>query len=1036
VGRANRKAKGDSSRAAGRRHAAGPSSSSASRMRLSIVLAALVCTVAIALLALNSWPAIESGEEAWEPMVRQGVPPVVDLQSELREAVNPLITGRVVSVIDDRPVSSARVVSWLVNFTDRRDEPVVTETQTNEEGSFSLVASPAAASQTRLLAITADGYVAQVMEGVDAGGLIEARLREQAINRVLVRNSDGTSEPDAEVLLVSSVVLPNKKSTTLRESFKTDSTGSLVVRPLSPQFEVWAKKGPQESARHTTLESETRLTLRKPVTLSGLVTVPPEFDTESPRISAVDSEGHSASPPTIDSTGTWQTNVLAVSEWTVRAEGPGLVPQQRVVQSTDGGDIRDCDFHLVGGHPVSILAHDTHKNPIEGAKTFLWWLDASNKWVSDEADTGATGLASFVNAPDQDVWIRAKAEGFSSAEAYGPFAVTSTSWPQTITIESGGSLKGRCLHQGRPVSEFEVLYWYGDNRPDLKRQLFTDHSGEFKIEGVRAGEIRVFAQSKDLPMSEVLILTVGGAEEPYAELELPTPAQVSGAVVDSVTSEPIVGASLEVYMSTANDALSRWGRTYVSGEAGEFNDVLVSPRKSMLVVTADSYARRGLVFSGASAGFGTIALNRRQPLTVRLVGCDSPENFELETSGNTHLERTAFRSDGVISIPSASPGLVEMRLHMPGGDYLDANHVLHPGADWEVVIDLQSSRTVHVSVRCTDETPTEGMWLGASFKSASGAMRRRYVPIAPDGIGKIDYVEGAVITVDVLEPSVNGVQRHASRTFELDAQGESHFEVLVSGKSETLRILDGNGQPVANALVVVSAVVNSTNWFDSGNSDRNGLFRVRDTSVGRLSVAVAHPVSGWVSGVLLDEAHNGGEFVDVIFDPHETLQLELTDNGEPVVGATVTLLLGGAPFAMERGTTDHEGAVTWSPVSVQQPLQVEISGPGIWPETHKIPGVGRHEVEVLSTGSAAFVLPGPEWALVKLSSSRGSAVDYLQGGRVRTSTGSNYCDEEGAMRIDGLPVGKYAWEFADRSGAHLRGTVTIEGRAVTSIRAE
>lgn len=322
-------------------------------------------------------------------------------------------------------------------------------------------------------------------------------------------------------------------------------------------------------------------------------------------------------------------------------EAEGLKPgRYRFVARKSGlGEGVADDVEVGSGAPVRIVIRAGAT--ITGRVTGLAPQDYANTTVearagrsSASASVDSGGAFRIDGAPSGTVMVLATV-------ASRDFSTRRSSAPQTVEVPAGGTqsvdiafsnditVRGRVTRNGVPLANGSVMFF---PRPGSRAQGSasgpTDENGTYNISGLQEGEynVHVIDMQRFSPYSTQH--TVRGSETFDIDYRTGT---LRGRVVDTATSEPVSGASVELRSKNQVD-MFRMSRTATADSAGTF--ILES-------VPAGSYA-----LSGSGEGFGTemtdvsvgdsgkdgleIRLTRNDGVTLRVV--DARTNLPISAS--------------------------------------------------------------------------------------------------------------------------------------------------------------------------------------------------------------------------------------------------------------------------------------------------------------------------------------------------------------------------------------------------------------------
>ena len=262
----------------------------------------------------------------------------------------------------------------------------------------------------------------------------------------------------------------------------------------------------------------------------------------------------------------------------------------------------------------------------------------------------------------------------------------------------------------------------------------------------------------------------------------------------------------------------------------------------------------------------------------------------------------------------------------------EATITLHPGESLGGLVQDEQGRpvpgaTVYLSSRNTaKQHPREAMWQLRATTDPDGRWRTGGAPettgnlsnfqiVHPDYISDLDFVNG-----DRQPPPIE------------DLRAGTAVSVLEKGPYVEGRVLDADGDPVPDALVVTSkrfdTLLTTIDHFGASTvTDADGRFRTGQLRPGTWHLASRAPGLAPTSAEV--EIGSAVRVVDLRLGRPRTLRFRAVDpDGDPVPGAFVNLSTSG--FYRLLGIflwTDAEGLASWDDAP-DEPIGATISAPG------------------------------------------------------------------------------------------------------------
>jgi len=269
-------------------------------------------------------------------------------------------------------------------------------------------------------------------------------------------------------------------------------------------------------------------------------------------------------------------------------------------ETTDLGTIRVKESKSIAGKVV-----DTTGQPIAGASISAMWVDADMR-LSRESKTGADGhyrMAGLGDQPLRNVMVRAPGYANATRDAASPGDTA-----VDFTLEKTGSLVGRVLLPGGAApAAFRVQAFpeakEKQERPGMRiviggrpddDQIFTDPSGNFRLDGVEPGTVTVTANADGkAPGRKSGLKVVPDQATDVGTITLEDGRVLRGRVVSAKDDAPVPGATVSV--AQPQGFMMTVGRDSAAGVAisaldGRFEIAGLEPRTYAVDVTQPDYS--------------------------------------------------------------------------------------------------------------------------------------------------------------------------------------------------------------------------------------------------------------------------------------------------------------------------------------------------------------------------------------------------------------------------------------------------------------
>lgn len=977
-------------------------------------------------------------------------------QRERLAAGSGVLRGRVRSDVG-KPLVGARVL-WLA--LQARDVEANTalpiedwglvrrsfvETNTNAQGEFQFEKPPEA--PIRFGSVLTAYHPGHFAGGMDIGptpeqsGRVEIVLKDGEDITVRVLDPSGIACKGAAVWQQSHPSpspdgLESRRWTTLLgQTATTDASGSARIPPLPGRQTMWAERGEFISRPwHGPATAEVILHLGASFTVGGTITLPewsPDYEGERRLlISGVDK---CLSRPLVrlrDAVeGKWgpvRVPLDGSSRYTVRLEGPPICPIEVSLNAPPASSYCRVDLNPQKAEDLYICVRDELEKPIATATAVVSWGSPANSGTSLSANAAARsdGYIYVGSMPAGSIRFDVSAPGYGRVVGEGQLP---SEQAYLVVLPLAGSVSGRCLRNGMPVTDFKIVYWNaGTVRYESSTQFFDRNNGTFQIGNLGSGTWTFMAADAVHPGGRPVTVDVEVGQETSIELELPVPILGGGRVVAADTGEVISGARIQVYSSGGLVRSAPWGEPVLSDSRGEFDLEAFVIGSNYISVEADGYARLDAQAQATNSellDWGDLRLNRPRALQLSLLAVDQLTTFALKdlrvgTYEGFLLPEIAFTPQGVARFEEVPPGDHKLLISYPDGSYARLHLQLEPGKD--LAIDHKIAGDRYLTVRATrgDGQPLafDAQVLVAAQENGRLVVRMRRSERGVVNFEGIQAPGAEILVYDELWKIVG------SKTFSFE--GRSMLEVQVALESEPLRVsvLDPDGAPLPNAWVTVRSA-DGSKILGLDDTDVDGVAELVGLPPEMLMMDVRHGIAGWCQGVAIDAAVIEHEFV---LEARSSIELLFKDGDQPLAGVSTQVQAPGGVALRDSKVTDDRGGVRYEPLG-RGSYNIACRRGDCWPVVldHDL-GADEHakrEVQMRRLGDARIGvrsrdgLPVSAVEIELRSEEFGDSVAaWLAAGRVESATGL-VSDRRGEILVEGLPRGRYTWSVPAAEGS-------------------
>ncbi len=676
--------------------------------------------------------------------------------------------------------------------------------------------------------------------------------------------------------------------------------------------------------------------------------------------------------------------------------------------------------------------------------------------VFDEEDGhGIAGARVMIAWPEQDFWPFARAltgsdgrahvrgcKGMTSASVtvfasgYRERTLKSVGMPHADDIEVGlarsASLKGRVMHAGDPVEDFEIAVWdWGPHRASIS-PFRNRRDGTFELDDVPAGEIRIMASSTTHAESRVVQVDAVVGEQVEVELELEAGVGGHGKVVDAFTGEPVGGARVTRQVTVAGYAVTGRGASTPVEADGSFSLSALGSTEAMILVEAPGYVTAYYDGSPGVRGgmdFGTIPLAKYQTLRVELDG-EPPfatKGWWFTAEGAMPIPYVMMPGEGVLEVPDVAPGFYQLDLVYTDGTTIYCKMDFVAGDEWVVRMPFGEAKSLDVQVLADGQDLSE-MALAATYRGAGGTTFGRWEYPPSDGLVHLTDLHGDPVSLVLTGAGGNCV---AKTLVDLTGPGPHFVELTARPLDLTIQLVGGEGYDLAKGNLRVGIVGSTSRAMTPIATRGDGSALFVSPERGPLLIMYSHPDLG-VQFEVMDFKPSGEQTLELVLKDLPKTTFEVRDGSQPVSGANWALGLFGGPERLRSGIVSDSGR---SAVTALTPSKyvVRLGKAGYWTVTHELEIAGdaliplqlrrRGKLRLSLRSSAGQAISGATFALYSTEFNT-TAAEWRAQKRLAADAVQLTTDAQGKAQVVGIPHGEYQWSVRLGDGS-LRSGVTV-----------
>jgi hypothetical protein len=812
------------------------------------------------------------------------------------------------------------------------------------------------------------------------------------------------------------------------EKALTDAAGRAELPPFPGEQSLWAEKGSLTSVPwHGVRPSAVVLTLGESFTVGGTLSISNQEGWSSDeggeqRILVSGLTGNLWRPlaclPAVQQ-GEWgplRVPLGGIARYKVRVEGAPVLAEEESFDRPRAGSHRRIDFVVERGVEAFLVVTDESANPIPTAFAEAWWEPTLNPKVSLTAVARPDGVIRLAALPPGTFSFRLAAPGFS-AQDLGAEAVDKIRIP--VTLLEGGGITGRCVHEGSPVSDFQVIFWKSGTVSFNRSASFLGREdGRFEIEGLAPADWAVLAASPEFPSGKPLVVTVNAERNTEVELELPTAIRGGGRILDAESGEPVPNAHVQAHSTSGSGLGLPWGPGVLSESDGSFDLDAFVLGVNHITIEAEGFAFADIEANATDTEFldwGDIRLFRPQALQVTLHGLENlqgvdPSGFHARTETGHLLPDRSFDEQGVVRYEAVPAGGHRLVVLYPDGSWGRLQLELEPGKEWNFDLRVAGDRKLDIHVvDALGKVPPHvtGVYWTAQEETGLFVVRFGYTE---DGRAHIEGIQAAQGQLWVLAADDTIA---ATKDVAFGSETMKSVEIRLGEAQFRVHVVDARREPIPGAWVTIRSASGEIHGADQTGPD--GWAELGGLPAATLLMDVQHGTLGRSFGVHVDASAKEHEFV---LAASGSMELELLDGDEPLVGVLTRIQTKAGLTLDDARQTDDQGKVRYELLG-EGNYHLACHRADCWPTTvdeELAPGgQARVRVQMRRLADLELTLRSADGLAVSgatievVSQEFGLPVaTWIQDERVRAPAGLT-TDTQGALRVEGLPRGAYDW---------------------------
>jgi hypothetical protein len=796
--------------------------------------------------------------------------------------------------------------------------------------------------------------------------------------------------------------------------------------------------------------SQVELKLRPAFTLAVRLNMGSgELNTTSARASIYPLDGEESQVTFLslaaDGTAEIKIPVADCTQYEVQLAGGGFAMDSKTFPQPAAGGRVEIEFIGQRVKDVSLRYSDQNGTPAEGIKALISWTDdegqqneSARMYESD--DTGCTVLHSLPAGP---FWLIYTSENHVDGFR-GPFHYSQIEGGHIdVEVFALASVTGLVLANGKAQTAYRLFSWEASASPDTATELdlkdAVDKEGRFEVK-LPMGRFSLMAWAQGFSNSPAILVEVAPVESPTIELVLRESIRATGRLLDELSREPVLNATLTAGISSGGVNAAFVGEVSLSQADGTFTIDGYSPvEKGTLVIDAQGYASasaevspRGLA-PGEDLQFGDVLLSRYSHVAIALSSTDITDwsGYYVQIGNAPSHSSTQYATrDGLLTFSGVTPCRPYYTLYLPDGHaVLRHSEPLIGTGPWEVTIDLDTGLSLEV-LAPADERYGDGP-LYVSVRGATGPATNRTF------FGKLD-LNTRTCLLKGLPPGTHSVAiidsqsaKRACGQVEMVEGQVSQVTIVPGAPKLNVLVRDSSGAPVPHLYVTASPQGQTPLSGYTGNTNQDGLADVGMIPFDEGFLTIINDVTNSCMSHVPFSLEEGLNQLNVTWNTDAILAVRVIDAGTPLGSAAIQIDTVLEPFSLFSTELDSGGTFTSGGVS-QAEYTISVTSPWVWPQMRSLfPSDGttvdvefrrRGDLRLRIQSATGQALAGIPIQLTSVEFSTESVLSWLTAGLVKAGVSGLQTDCQGALIVSGLPNGKFTW---DAPSVGLSGMITV-----------
>ncbi|MEI2325688.1 carboxypeptidase regulatory-like domain-containing protein [Priestia megaterium] len=539
-------------------------------------------------------------------------------------------------------------------------------------------------------------------------------------------------------------------------------------------------------------------------------------------------------------TGTYTIPNLAPGNYTVNALAQNFQSQVKGAQ-VSAFQTTTVNFALIPDPGVltgTII--DTNGNTVSG--TIINVRTNAGGAVIGNAVSDQSGLYTVPNLAPGNYIVTATAPNLQTASQGTTIPSNQTTTLNFTLAFSPVTITGIILNQqtGESIAGAQIQVRILDANGAVVANVLANQQGIFEVPQLAPGTYTIFATAPNF-QTNFASVNVPPGSQPNIQISLvPSPGYIVGQVVNTITGDPIGGATISV-VNQNNIQL----KTVLTDSQGNYTIEGLPPGSYNLVVSATDFQSNvtGAIVLANSTTTANIALSLSPGA---IIGNISPNQsntvVELYTTNNIFIQSTVADNNGNYQFLNLAPGNYIVKAQSPNFITQSTGAVVSPNV----------STTVNLTLP-PNPASIEGVVLDANERPISNAIVQ--VLDANDtiigtagtdsnGNYSIGNLPPGSFTTVVTAPSF-GTQIGGVTLQPGDFLSGVNFSLVPNpGGISGLITNETNGEPLTDAAVIIRQTIGSSTAIATVTTDSSGNFLVQGLAPGSYTVTASSPGFG------------------------------------------------------------------------------------------------------------------------------------------------------------------------------------------------